>query len=153
MRRELMGKFKYSRGVRAMQGGARVSGTDYDASGPWNLYRTQNEQLCTYEPSKFRQHYPCRAPAASTSKAIVADITPTLRANLAKEANLMTDEHASYTEVGGKFASHETVNHCNEQYVRYWTKSQQLRPDGSPLSKRPSSPPTLMKVSFWSYAA
>lgn len=49
----------------------------------------------------------------------IADIAPILRANLSREAKLMTDEHASYREVGREFASHDAVNHSREEYVRY----------------------------------
>jgi transposase-like protein len=49
----------------------------------------------------------------------IADIAPILRANLSREAKLMTDEHASYREVGKDFASHDAVNHSREEYVRY----------------------------------
>jgi transposase-like protein len=48
----------------------------------------------------------------------VADIAPILRANLSREAKLMTDEHASYKDVGRDFASHDTVNHSKDEYVR-----------------------------------
>jgi transposase-like protein len=48
----------------------------------------------------------------------IADIAPILRANLSREAKLMTDEYAAYKEVGREFASHETVNHSKDEYVR-----------------------------------
>ncbi|THD72480.1 MAG: IS1595 family transposase [Bradyrhizobium sp.] len=48
----------------------------------------------------------------------IADIAPILRANLSREAKLMTDEHGSYKEVGREFASHDTVNHSRDEYVR-----------------------------------
>jgi transposase-like protein len=48
----------------------------------------------------------------------VADIAPILRANLSREAELMTDEYGSYKEVGRDFASHDTVNHSRDEYVR-----------------------------------
>jgi transposase-like protein len=48
----------------------------------------------------------------------VADIAPILRANLSRETRLMTDEYVSYKEVGREFASHETVNHSKDEYVR-----------------------------------
>jgi hypothetical protein len=48
----------------------------------------------------------------------IADIAPILRANLSREAKLMTDEHSSYKEVGRDFASHDTVNHSRDEYVR-----------------------------------
>jgi transposase-like protein len=64
----------------------------------------------------------------------IADIAPIFLANLSREAKLMTDEHASYKEVGGKFVSHDTVIHSKDQYVRYWNEvTDQLRPDGKPV--------------------
>jgi transposase-like protein len=48
----------------------------------------------------------------------IADIAPIVRANIAKETALMTDEASHYGEVGREFASHETVNHKAEEYVR-----------------------------------
>lgn len=49
----------------------------------------------------------------------IADIAPILRANIAKESGLMTDEHLSYKEVGREFAGHDAVNHSKDEYVRY----------------------------------
>jgi transposase-like protein len=51
----------------------------------------------------------------------IADIAPILRENISRESGLMTDEAKQYTEVGKDFASHETVHHGNEEYVRYST--------------------------------
>jgi len=48
----------------------------------------------------------------------VAQIAPIVRANVARETALMTDEGRQYLEVGAEFASHETVNHSQEEYVR-----------------------------------
>jgi hypothetical protein len=48
----------------------------------------------------------------------VADLQPIIRANISREARLMTDEAASYRVIGPEFASHETVNHRAEEYVR-----------------------------------
>ena len=45
-------------------------------------------------------------------------IGPILRENLAKEARLMTDQAIYYRKLGGEFASHETVNHSIDEYVR-----------------------------------
>ena len=47
-----------------------------------------------------------------------ADLAPILRANIAKEARLMTDEAAYYTKVGREFASHEIVRHGQGEYGR-----------------------------------
>ena len=64
----------------------------------------------------------------------IADIVPILKANIAKESGLMTDEHSSYKEVGGEFASHDAVNHSKDEYVRYWnTVTDKTRPDGKPI--------------------
>jgi transposase-like protein len=49
----------------------------------------------------------------------IADIAPILKANIAKESGLMTDEHSSYKEVGRGFVSHDAVNHSKDEYVRY----------------------------------
>jgi transposase-like protein len=49
----------------------------------------------------------------------VADIAPIVRANIARETALMTDEAAYYREVGQQFVSHESVNHSKDEYVRY----------------------------------
>jgi transposase-like protein len=48
----------------------------------------------------------------------IADLQPIIRANVSREARLMTDEGASYKSIGPDFASHETVNHRAEEYVR-----------------------------------
>jgi transposase-like protein len=48
----------------------------------------------------------------------VADIAPVIRTNLARESAMMTDEGTYYREVGREFASHEMVNHKQEEYVR-----------------------------------
>jgi transposase-like protein len=48
----------------------------------------------------------------------VADIKPIVDANIARETAMMTDQGASYPFVMRTFASHETVNHAKEEYVR-----------------------------------
>ena len=48
----------------------------------------------------------------------MADINPVIRANLARESRMMTDEAQYYGEVGREMASHEMVNHRQEEYVR-----------------------------------
>lgn len=42
-----------------------------------------------------------------------------VNANVAREAALMTDEAQHYKRIGPRFASHETVNHGRDEYVRY----------------------------------
>ena len=48
----------------------------------------------------------------------IADLKPIVQTNLAREAHLMTDEWTAYNEIGREFASHDTVNHSREEYVR-----------------------------------
>lgn len=45
-------------------------------------------------------------------------LAPILRANITKEARLMTDEAAYYTKVGGEFAEHGVVHHGKGEYGR-----------------------------------
>jgi hypothetical protein len=41
-----------------------------------------------------------------------------LEANTSRAAHLRTDEYPTYKQYGHHFASHETVNHSKEEYVR-----------------------------------
>jgi hypothetical protein len=52
----------------------------------------------------------------------IADIAPILKANIAKESGLMTDEARHYKEPGRDYASHDAVNHGEKEYVRYWNE-------------------------------
>ena len=45
-------------------------------------------------------------------------VEPIVKANIAREARLMTDESKLYKRMGKFFDSHETVNHAREEYVR-----------------------------------
>lgn len=66
--------------------------------------------------------------------ATVDDVAPIVRANVSKEAHLMTDQAKIYKKLGGEFAKHDTVNHQEDQYVRYWNEvTDKLRPDGKPV--------------------
>jgi transposase-like protein len=47
------------------------------------------------------------------------DVVPVMENNIARESAIMTDELRSYTDVGKKFASHDTVTHSKDEYVRY----------------------------------
>ena len=48
----------------------------------------------------------------------VFDVNPLVRKHVSKESNLHTDEARHYLFIGSEFASHETVNHGREEYVR-----------------------------------
>lgn len=46
------------------------------------------------------------------------DIMPIIKANVAKETAIMTDEGGHYFTLGDHFASHESVSHKADEYVR-----------------------------------
>lgn len=48
----------------------------------------------------------------------IADLAPVIRQNVARESAVMTDTAGWYTKLGKEFASHETINHTEEEYVR-----------------------------------
>jgi transposase-like protein len=48
----------------------------------------------------------------------IATLGPILRANIDCGTAMMTDQATWYSEIGAKFASHETVNHSIDEYVR-----------------------------------
>jgi transposase-like protein len=48
----------------------------------------------------------------------IADMAPIVHANVARETKMMTDQGASYPVVCEPFASHDTVNHAKDEYVR-----------------------------------
>jgi transposase-like protein len=62
--------------------------------------------------------------SAGTARSMVVDdlkadtLAPIVRANVAREAMLMTDEAAYYTKVGREFAGHEIVRHNAGEYGR-----------------------------------
>jgi superfamily II DNA/RNA helicase len=43
---------------------------------------------------------------------------PTIQANVAREAQIVTDEWIAYGEIGCEFASHEPMNYGSDEYVR-----------------------------------
>src|ERR1700730_810422 len=47
-----------------------------------------------------------------------ADIVPIVKANVAKETAMMTDEGGAYFTLGEHFESHESVSHKADEYVR-----------------------------------
>ena len=49
----------------------------------------------------------------------VGQVHNIVRANIARETALMTDEARHYNDIGERFASHETVKHSDDEYVRY----------------------------------
>ena len=51
----------------------------------------------------------------------IKEVAPILRANIAREASLMTDESPLYKKVGKEFADHQAVHHARDEYVRAGT--------------------------------
>lgn len=49
----------------------------------------------------------------------VKTVMPIVRANIAKETAMMTDEWGGYRYLKDAFASHDTVTHSKDEYVRY----------------------------------
>jgi transposase-like protein len=47
-----------------------------------------------------------------------AGVKRAFKNNLSPEANLMTDEHRKFRNIGKQYASHEVVNHSKYEYVR-----------------------------------
>lgn len=58
-----------------------------------------------------------RAKSIVVEKLDTASVTEILKANLAKEARLMTDEGRFYFPAGKEFAAHTTVAHAQKEYV------------------------------------
>jgi transposase-like protein len=50
--------------------------------------------------------------------ATVDEVAPIVRANVAKEAHLMTDQARIYEKLGTEFSRHDTVNHQLDEYAR-----------------------------------
>jgi transposase-like protein len=48
----------------------------------------------------------------------IATLKPIIRANIERETAIMTDQATWYGEIGAEFASHDTVNHAQEEYAR-----------------------------------
>ena len=68
------------------------------------------------------------------ASATVDEVAPIVRANVSKEAHLMTDQAKIYVKLGAEFAKHDTVNHQEDQYVRYWNEvTDKIGPDGKPV--------------------
>jgi hypothetical protein len=66
--------------------------------------------------------------------ATVDEVAPIVRANVSKEAHLMTDQAKIHKKLGAEFSRHDTVNHQEDEYVRYWNEvTNEKRPDGKPI--------------------
>ncbi len=52
------------------------------------------------------------------ANATVDEVAPIVRANVSKEAHLMTDQAKIYKKLGNEFAKHDTVNHQEDVFRR-----------------------------------
>ncbi|WP_224545115.1 IS1595 family transposase [Mesorhizobium sp. CA16] len=59
-----------------------------------------------------------RAPSFHVDTARMGNVMPIVRANIARESRLMTDESGIYRRAGQDFASHGFVTHSTDEYVR-----------------------------------
>ncbi|TIL87286.1 MAG: IS1595 family transposase [Mesorhizobium sp.] len=59
-----------------------------------------------------------RARSFHVDTARIGNVMPIVRANIAKESALMTDESGIYRRAGQDFASHDFVTHSKDEYVR-----------------------------------
>jgi transposase-like protein len=48
----------------------------------------------------------------------IGELKPIIRANIERETAIMTDQAAWYPDIASTFASHDTVNHAKDEYVR-----------------------------------
>jgi transposase-like protein len=48
----------------------------------------------------------------------IAELKPIIRANVGSQTAIMTDQATHYPDIGREFASHDTVNHAKDEYVR-----------------------------------
>jgi transposase-like protein len=62
----------------------------------------------------------------------MATLLPIIRANVDPRSTIMTDEMASYQHLGKEFARHASVNHAQEEYVRYTNAL--MFPSGKPYT-------------------
>ena len=57
----------------------------------------------------------------------IASLGPIIRANIQRETAIMTDNAGWYLRLGDEFASHDTINHEKDEYVR---RVYELKPGG-----------------------
>jgi transposase-like protein len=62
----------------------------------------------------------------------MAALLPIIRANVDSNSTVMTDEHASYQHLGNDFGRHASVNHSQDEYVRYTNAV--MFPSGKPYT-------------------
>ena len=89
--------------------------------------KERNKRLCKRNPktsarwasrSSSRWSSATAVRARSTSPTYGVTLGPIIRKHVSRKSALMTDEAGQYRPIGKEFASHETVNHGEEEYVR-----------------------------------
>jgi transposase-like protein len=58
-----------------------------------------------------------KARSFHVDRATKAEIIPIVKANIAKETHVMTDESSVYTKLGDDFAGHDSVDHSRDEYA------------------------------------
>ncbi len=88
-------------------------GQDPDAPKSRMAIRNMNKVISLIDRSTGRA-----ASVVFTGNLSAADVAPIVANNVAKEANLMTDEAQFYKVIGKDYASHTFVSHTAKEYVR-----------------------------------
>lgn len=88
-------------------------GQDPDAPKSRMAIRNMNKVISLIDRSTGRA-----ASVVFTGNLSAADVAPIVANNVAKEANLMTDEAQFYKKIGKDYASHTFVSHSAGEYVR-----------------------------------
>jgi transposase-like protein len=65
-----------------------------------------------------------------------AELVPIVKANVAKETAMVTDEWSGYFSLGDHFASHESVSHKADEYVRGEVHTMPIRLTHTPTTCR-----------------
>jgi transposase-like protein len=101
----------------------RVEGAPKNVKGGRSAYRNVAMTLVERGGSARSFH---------VSGTTVAELKPIIRANIERETRIMTDQASWYPEIGESFTGHYTVNHSEDEYVRY-TNAVQF-PSGKPFT-------------------
>jgi len=89
--------------IGRVKGEPMSQGTTHHKNAVLALLDRDTKQVCTFHVESARAD----------------EVVPLINANLSKEAHLMTDQAHRFVKVGETFASHETVDHSWDEYVRY----------------------------------
>ena len=80
--------------------------------------RAYAEKLPRHEPIVALVERKGRVASFHVPNVNASNLKPILEEQISPKSDLRTDESSIYTQIGKEFASHETVNHSIEEYVR-----------------------------------